>query len=238
MHNSEESFFWYVARRKIIEKVIKNNINLENKENLKVLEIGCGTGGNLVYFSKIFPKIQGVECCEKAITFAKQKTKIKMQTGKLPDDLPFKKEKFDIIFMFDVLEHIEEENKTLKKIHQILNEQGKLIITVPAFKLLWSNHDTRNQHYRRYTKGMLKQSLIKGGFKINYSNYFNFLLFLPIFITRMLDKGKSKHEENNDIKNYNKITNNLLRLIMESEKYLMKYLRFPWGVSVISIAQK
>lgn len=235
MTELEKNHFWFVARRKIIETVLGRFINLQNSKNLDVLEIGSGTGGNLKYFSEYFPKIKGIEPDKDALKLSKEKIKLEIKSGGLPDDLPYKNQKFDIIFLFDVLEHINKDFKSLAKIKNRLKKGGLLFITIPAFKFLWSQHDTDHQHYRRYTKKDIKTILKKNNYKVLYSSYYNFLLSPLIIGTRFLKK--LLRIKSSDTKKPNKFINYLLQKIMSFERYLLKYISLPFGISIITVAK-
>jgi len=82
--------------------------------------------------------------------------------------------------LFDVLEHIEDDESFVKEIYNCLESGGRLYLTVPAFNILWSNSDKEVGHYRRYSLKELIYLLSKNGFKIEYASYI--FWFLPIFI--------------------------------------------------------
>jgi len=88
--------------------------------------------------------------------------------------------------MFDVLEHIEDEQSFLKDLHGRMAVGGKLFVTVPAFNMLWSEEDDQVGHYRRYTLASLERVLSDAGFKAEYGTYLFSFLPLPIFLMRSL----------------------------------------------------
>ncbi len=88
--------------------------------------------------------------------------------------------------IFDVLEHVENDGQFLQELHRLLTPSGKLYITVPAGRLLWSNDDVNAGHHRRYSLRTLTSRLSAQGFVIDYTTYFFTLLPLPILIFRAL----------------------------------------------------
>lgn len=90
------------------------------------------------------------------------------------------------IGLFDVIEHIKDDVEFLREINRILDNEGTLFITVPAFDLLWSQNDMNAQHFRRYTLKSFSSMAAKAGFKTIYSTYFFSLLPLAIFFLRVL----------------------------------------------------
>jgi len=88
--------------------------------------------------------------------------------------------------LFDVVEHIEDDLKFLKGVHETLAPDGLVFITVPAFTLLWSSEDVHAGHFRRYRLSQLRALLQKAGFRVEFSSYFFCPLALPIFLLRSL----------------------------------------------------
>src|SRR5687768_14352447 len=87
---------------------------------------------------------------------------------------------------FDVMEHIEDDHAFLRSIHRLLAQSGRLYLTVPAYRFLWSSHDVTVGHFRRYTLGMLRQRLSAAGFETEFASYLFSPLPLPIGLLRSL----------------------------------------------------
>src|SRR4029077_81559 len=123
----------------------------------RILEIGSGTGGNLVMLSS-FGQVSAVEMDASARSIALQKTdgRFDIRAGFCPGGIPFANEKFDLICLFDVLEHIEEDIATLVAVKGLLASGGRVLMTVPAQQWLWSAHDEFLHHKRRYAARELR----------------------------------------------------------------------------------
>ena len=78
--------------------------------------------------------------------------------------------------MFDVLEHIEDENAALSQVRKLLASGGRLFLTVPAYSFLFSSDDHAAGHFRRYTISGLARALAKAGFRIGFASY----MFAPL----------------------------------------------------------
>ncbi len=101
-------------------------------------------------------------------------------------DIDFQNGLVGAIGAFDVVEHIEDDLSFLKSCHQVLADEGKLFITVPAFEALWSHEDVHAGHYRRYTVQSLEKVVKEAGFQIEYCTYFFAALVPPIYVFRSL----------------------------------------------------
>lgn len=236
MEEVEANHWWFTGRRKIILSALQKQLPEVNK-NFKVLDIGCGTGENLKFFSGYFKNITGIESNKTALELAGQKSGVPVVYGKMPDEIPFFEEKFDIVFLLDVLEHIDDDVLSLQKIKELIKPGGHLVMTVPAFEFLWSVHDVLNEHKRRYTIKTLKNKTEKTGYIHVFSNYFNFILFPVIAVFRLIKKKTGILKDKSDIFMPNKIINHFFTKIMEIESFLIKFTKFPAGCSVLLISK-
>lgn len=230
----ESSHWWFVARRKIIQKAINN---LDLPRNIRILDAGCGNGDNLSLLST-FGDLVAFEKNEYALKTAKSKKIGEIYKAELPDKLPNTvKTNFDLIVLLDVLEHIDDDSKSLTTVRKLMNNKGIILITVPAFQWLWSEHDVIHHHKRRYSKSELREKLDSSGFRIKYISYFNTLLFPFALVERIGQKIFSpSNPEILELPN-NKI-NFLLEKIFSLEAIFMNKISLPFGLSLVAIAEK
>ena len=93
------------------------------------------------------------------------------------EDAAFAAESMPAIGLFDVVEHIENDQAFLAELRAQLIPGGRLYITVPAYQALWSQEDHDAGHYRRYSRSGLHQVLEGSGFTIEFlTGFFQFLL--------------------------------------------------------------
>ena len=235
-HKLEENHWWFLGRRDIIYKLIK-----AYRRDVDILEIGC-SGGVLIEFLKRqgFTRLHGIDIDEKAIEICMRRG-IKEVGVADAQETGFKDKQFDVLIASDVLEHIKDEDKALCEWHRILKPGGELIIFVPAFKFLWSNHDEVNHHYRRYSKSGLIKTLEKNGFKTEKVSYWNFSLFFPISLVRLSQKilsGKRKRVSD-QLYELNTFANKTLAYMLKLEnKFLSTGITLPVGVSLFIIERK
>ncbi|MDD5530685.1 MAG: class I SAM-dependent methyltransferase [bacterium] len=228
----ESKHFWFEGRRIILAKRLKHILK---DKNIKILDGGCGTGSNFSCLTD-YGIVFGADNSRIAIQFAKKQNK-KLVASTI-ENLPFKQNAFDIIVLLDVLEHIELEHSALLTIKKTLKNKGYLIITVPAFNFLWSSHDKANHHKRRYTYIMLKRTLQQAGFHIEKLSYISFFLFPFIFTVRVIRNFCFLKKTTSDLAPANNILNNILIFLYYIEAWLLEYISFPFGTSLLCIAQK
>lgn len=229
----EDENWWNEGRRRILCNLIKT---ITNRNNLRILDVGCGPGGTSVSFN-IFGTVMGTDYSTTALKIALRRG-LNVFKSKLTE-IPVKNESFDIITALDVIEHIQEEQQVLMEIKRILKSDGFVVITVPAFKFLWSEHDVAVSHVRRYNIPSLRRSLQTAGFSIVRISYFVSFVFPFVVIYRLLTRSGAK--KTNPKPNMNKlpsIVNNTLEKIMRLEDNILKKCNFPFGVSIVCIAKK
>jgi SAM-dependent methyltransferase len=228
----EANHWWFTARRRILRSVITRFGPAG--PGLRVLEAGCGTGGNLAMLGEI-GRVDAFESDEGARLAACAKTKLTVRRGALPDDIPFAGH-FDIIAVFDVLEHVERDVESLAKLARLLAPSGRLYLTVPALPWLWSHHDETHHHYRRYTRRQLIDCLRRASLTPIRVTYFNSLLFPVIAAWRLLHRagwGKSRSEDVMPPAPLNWV----LAWIFGGESLAVGRVPLPIGISLLAIAE-
>lgn len=235
MNSVEQCHWWFVARRQIIKSVI-NRLNLP--AHAKILEIGCGTGGNLGLLSQ-YGSVDAIEMNADAISIVRTAygDKVRVIQGCLPGVSSDLVGQYDLVCMFDVLEHIEDDRGALRDVRSLLNSGGQLLLTVPAYGWLWGKHDEFLHHKRRYTLNRLECCLIENGLSPKKLSYFNCWLFPLVAIGRLFDKV-FKPTSSTGTGVPPKGVNKLLQAIFASEKWLLKVGRIPFGVSLLAIAKR
>jgi len=225
--------WWFVVRRKLL-KTILCSLNLQ-RESL-TMDIGCGVGSNLSLLKAIGLKAMGCDRSFDNLLLAKNKFFLPFINGDL-ENLPIRSSSVELVIATDVLEHLEDDIAGVRELCRILRRNGHLIVTVPAFQSLWGTQDIVTGHKKRYSKRGISNVLKQNGFQIMRSSYFNFFLFFPILFARRVIRllGLQLHSENEI--NF-PLLNFFLKTIFSLEPYLLKYLPFPFGVSIVCVAKK
>lgn len=234
MYKVETQHWWFVARRKIIASVI-DGLSLES--NSKIMDAGCGNGDNLEFLSK-YGELVAIEREDNALARAKSRQIGKVVKGELPDNFPsdINKEN-DLIVLLDVLEHIDDDGKSLFGLSNWANQNGRLLITVPAYQFLWTSHDEQHHHKRRYTVKGLRKVVENNGWKVKYISYFNSFLFPLALIDRIKQKIFPSSKDNG-LKMPHKYINIMFEKIFSLESKIVGKFSFPFGLSIIVVATK
>jgi 2-polyprenyl-3-methyl-5-hydroxy-6-metoxy-1,4-benzoquinol methylase len=230
----QQKHWWFVTRKKVvlaaIDKYVDKNINL------KILDIGCGSGVMLTALEKLGQTF-GMDMSDDAINFSKEIFNGKVEKGFLPDQLPYEPNFFNLITALDVIEHIDQDIESLQAIHSLLSSEGKAVITVPAYQFLWSKFDDLNEHKRRYTLTELRTKLITAGFTIEKISYYNTLLFPIVFLVRLLNNILQR-DGASDIDIPNSFLNYILEKVFSLEISILRWINLPFGISILAVVGK
>lgn len=146
------------------------------------LDIGCGTGANFALLAP-YGRFLGTEIVREACTDGTEvpPRPVALARG---EQLPFADGSLGLCTMFDVLEHVAAEDRVLREVHRVLRPGGKLLISVPAYAFLWSDHDVSLHHHRRYVRGSLRDALVRNGFRPERITYAMASILLPVAAVR------------------------------------------------------
>ena len=222
---SNNTHWWFKSRRDIFENLLKK-INLNKPE---ILDYGSGVGANLSILKKFSENVDAYEPNSEIHELIKAKYKVNI-INKI-------EKKYDLIFLTDVIEHIEDDKGQMKNIVDLLKNNGRLLITVPAYQFLFSKKDEMLHHFRRYNKKTL-QNILPDNIEIEKISYFNFFLFFPITIAILFLKFFKIQFIDNVERTPNKLINYLMYKIFSFEKKFLNFMNFPFGLSIILFVKK
>lgn len=225
--------WWFSVRRKLLKSILAS---LSLPLDSLALDIGCGTGSNLRPLREEGLRVIGLDNSFYALSLAKADSQNLFINGDL-NRLPIRPKSVGLIIAADILEHLQDDQHGVHECFQALKQGGTLILTVPAFSWVWGIQDLVTGHKRRYTKKEIRDKLTHEGFRVFRSSYFNFFLFFPILLARRVTfllglRIRSENEINFPL------LNSLLKSIFSLEPWILKYLSFPFGVSIFCIAKK
>lgn len=234
----EVTHWWFKARRRILKQLLRE---LALPASPAIVEIGAGSGINLYELYPADARLAGVEPDAEAAERARSKGPIPVFNApveSLPDDIA--DGSLDLIAMFDVLEHTRDDRAALQAVSRKLKPGGSLVLTVPAFMLLWGRQDEVSHHFRRYTRRGLKSRLTDTGLDVLRATYFNTLLFPPIAAARTWARLRPpKHRGSGSDFDYNTGQfDGMLYGLLASEAALLRHTNLPFGVSLYAAARR
>jgi SAM-dependent methyltransferase len=232
MADIEDRHWWFVGRRAVLKSFIEA---FDLTSESRVLEVGSGTGGNLQMLSE-FGKVMAIEMDPTAREMSIRKTngEVEVRHGRCPDNIGFEDHSFQLICMFDVLEHVDEDEQTLSALRRLLSSNGRLLVTVPAFSWLWSSHDEFLHHKRRYSADHFKRIAANAGLRLERLSYFNTLLFPLGMLARWQDRVLRRSVSTGS-QMPGTFMNVMLRKIFSVEGLMLKKFNLPFGMSLLAV---
>ncbi len=233
MFDKEDTYWWFVARRNMVMLLLKRYI----KKNAPLLDAGCGSGLLTKTVDHLY-KVTATDFSKTSLMLTKKrKPKARIIHSNLEKRLPFQKNEFAGVTVLDVLEHVDDE-KALTHLHRVMQPNGVIFITVPAYPWLFSYWDILHQHKRRYTAQQLTDILMRKGFVIEHISYFNTILFPIILLIRVLKSFFRLHKGNSDCYELPYKANKFLAKLFSIETTYVTKHSLPFGVSLLAIARK
>jgi SAM-dependent methyltransferase len=233
MSAQEADHWWFVARRTIIDSLIRTHVPMG--EGARILEAGCGTGGNLAMLAE-HGTLDAFEYDADARTLASAHHIGEIRAGMLPAGIGFGETRYDMIALFDVLEHVDEDMASLRALGQRLKDDGKLLVTVPAVPWLWSDHDELHHHKRRYTRQSLCAVAQSAGMTVQAGGYFNSLLF-PVALIQRVAHQLLRSRTALDARP-SPMVNSVLQSVFAAERFMLGKVPFPIGLSLYAVLSK
>ena len=240
----EETHWWFTGRREILRRLVRQVLPHAGQT---VLDIGCGTGGNLAAFAGEH-RCLGWDPSEEAIRLARQSyPAIQFLSGSFDEAIASAPRNPDLILATDVLEHIEGDRAFLSKLVAAVRPGGHLLITVPAGMELWSPHDVSVGHVRRYDRAQLERLWAGQPISASMVSYYNARLYPAVRCVRFWTRrsGRAGGEAETDFRLPPAPVNRLLNRIFAAEadvlvSLLQKKRRrgFRRGVSLIALLRK
>jgi SAM-dependent methyltransferase len=230
MAEQDEVHWWYVARRRILDRLIEREVRLP--EDARILEIGCGTGHNFEMLRR-FGRLDAIEVDGEARELASRRLGHAVGSAPLPELNGVPDRTYHLIALLDVLEHVDADRAGLESIAAKLAPEGRILVTVPAYQWMWSAHDVAHHHKRRYSKRGLRQVVEAAGLRAERLGYFNSLLFPLAAAARIGGKMVGKTES--DDKMPPAPLNRLFGAVFGLERHLVGRVPFPAGVSLFAL---
>jgi SAM-dependent methyltransferase len=241
----EDHHFWFHARNRIISAMVAE-ITRSFPDGCKVLEIGCGNGNVLRHLQRTCEGhvVVGMDAFEEGLRLARRRNCERLVRGDA-NHHPFTS-LFDLVGVFDVLEHVPEDERLLEQIHGILRPGGALLITVPARMSLWSYFDEASGHCRRYEFDELQGKLAKAGYEAEYVTPYMATL-LPLMwcgrrLASLTSAFRSKRSATDMAMSELRLTpgvNGLLKFCLSREiPRIVTRRGLPFGTSLLAVARK
>ncbi|QDU69063.1 class I SAM-dependent methyltransferase [Engelhardtia mirabilis] len=238
----ERDHWWFRGRRSVYFGLLSHHLRGQRPQ--RVLDLGCGMGGFLEGLSElggeVFPSDISIESLDRC-----------RERG-FPDgvassgySLPYRDASFDLVCMFDAIEHIPDDERVMREVARVLKPGGRIFVSVPAYQFLYANNDRVAQHERRYTRGRLARVFRQAGLTVErntHSNIFLFPVILPaVLAIKLLETITGKEADSNHTNlswPIPRFVHSIFAGIFAAELPFSKRFDWPVGHSIAAIAKR
>ena len=245
LYVKEQDYWWHVGKRAIVYSLLRRYLpRNKTPEQRLALDLGCGAGLNLDHLAQYAAPV-GTDFSEEALRFCRARGHVRLCKADAAA-LPFHDQQFDIITALDVIEHLDDDFDALVELRRTLRPGGLLIVSVPAYPVLWSYWDDILGHRRRYTVTSMREVVTRAGLTVRKVSYSNALILAPTVGVRILKSLRQRAAERSgdgsdpetDFMPVPNWLNKLLTRYYYWEARTLRRRNFPLGLSVICVAQR
>lgn len=233
LHRLDSVHWWFVGARYIYRSLLEIGLGNESK-NPRMLEVGCGSGGNLSTLSAFGPTV-GLDVSSLALAMIKVRPQLGLVQAKA-EALPFSADSFDSVNLWGVIEHLEDDLMGLREAWRVSRPNGTVTLLTSALPALWSHHDEANLHKRRYVRNQLADLLRIAHLLPIRLTYQNFFAFFPTLVIRFIQRFfvvSPKYDMGPQIS----WINTLMIKLLKFEALFIKKFEFPIGVDLIAVCR-
>lgn len=237
MHALQEKHWWWRGMRRLYQGTLHH---FQPTAKGSVLDVGCGFGANLPVLKEQVAKgdlLVGVDASHEALSAIPRRAGL-MLVQAHADALPFRRDSFDTVALLAVIEHVDRDDRVLQESRRVTRQGGLQILLTSAFMLLWSHHDTANEHRRRYLTSQVDKLQRAAGWRVLRTGYVNAAVFPIVALVRLLQR-RSRPPENAayDMGPNPYPFNRVLEGLLHLEGLLLRYgMIMPFGVDLFSVA--
>ncbi len=228
----EATHWWFTGRRRLLGRMIAA---FGLPADARILDIGTSTGTNLRMLRDLgFSRYEGLDMSDEAVRWCADKGYGKVTRGDACA-LPFPDASFDLVLATDIIEHVDDDVLALDEMRRVLKPDGRVLVTVPAFPILWGLQDEIGHHKRRYRMAELVTRIGQADLVVHRRFHFNYLLFLPILLARRIIAVFGIRLQNENEVN-SPLINRVLSWVFRFDVWTAPKVKPPFGVSCLAVA--
>ena len=238
-HALGPDYFWFAGKRRLTLALLQHHLARypSPPHRRRILDVGCGPGHDSRDLNAV-GDVYGLDASFTALQLYRDTygthDALVCADG---ERFPFRDASFDLIVLYDVLEHVDDDVAALQNCRRVLKPNGHILLTVPAFQWLWGEHDTMYGHKRRYTTRDVATKLREAGFVADRVNYIESIFTLPLFAWRRFKGFLPPSRRTDDFVRPPRWLNTALTALIASEVGWLTFAPMPFGVSIIAIAR-
>jgi SAM-dependent methyltransferase len=238
----ERSHWWFRGRRSVYLGLLRHE--LAGQRPARVLDLGCGMGGFLSGLAELGGRVFPSDISLESLAHCRERG---FPAGVVSSGyaLPYQDASFDLVCLFDAIEHIPDHARVMREVARVLRPGGRVLVSVPAYPFLYANNDRVAQHQRRYTRSMLREVFEGAGLRVtrnSHANVFLFPLILPVVLGIKLGEKLLPRRVESDHTNLSwplpRFVHAFLRAVFAAELPFTRRFDWPAGHSIVALARR
>lgn len=230
----EDRHWWFQGRRKVLSALLDG---LPRDGKWRILDVGCGTGGNFPFLSA-YGEVEGCDYSEEAVRYCRLRGLEQVREASIYE-LPYEDDSFDLVTCLDVIEHLRLDLPAFRELYRVLRPGGYLLVTLPSRPGLYSDFDCLAGHLRRYTFGEVRRLLHLGGFQpLRLTSYTVLVHPLVRFYMWRGNLVGGRGEYTQGMETLFPGTHRVLEALLELEARLIARFDLRGGASLAALAKK
>ncbi len=221
----QPEYWWYRARSELLRAALGGQVG----QPMRLLDVGSADG----------PSVSWLHAAQHASVDVDPRG-LRPGGGVCASalELPFRDQSFDLVCAFDVIEHCEPDSRVLAELSRVLVPGGRLLLSVPAYRWAWTDHDVRAGHYRRYTRPGLVGAVQQAGYSVRRASY-GFTAVFPFFVAERLSRRiRRPGQGSGALPGVSPLLERFLLGLCQSEAQVLARRDLPFGSSVFLAADK
>jgi SAM-dependent methyltransferase len=228
----ERDHWWFRTKRRLVIDHLGSRVAPG-----PVADVGCGTGALLADLRGAgYGPVVGTDLSEPALGLATEQHPGVAQA--VAEHLPYADRTLAAVTALDVLEHLDDDVAALRELGRVLRPGGVVVLTVPAYRWAWSDHDVALGHRRRYTVPSLRAVAMAAGLDVEHVGYFHSWLVPVALLVRRTPIGRLLRGSAEEASFVSPRVNRLLVTVSGIERAVIARVPVPFGLSVLLVARR
>lgn len=229
-----EDHWWYRGRRAWLRQELGPRLTRGGL----ALDIGTGTAESLTELEALGAGVAvGTDLSEHVLRYVVGRPHPPRVLRSLAEQLPFATDSAACLISMDVVEHLDDDVAALAEYRRVLHPGGLAYVTTNSYQWLWSEHDVRAAHRRRYTVPQLEAVVRSAGFEVEHSTYYYSFLVPPAFLLRRTPLRRLVTATDDEVSTMHPAIDAVFGLLARLERALGRRVRIPFGLSMVVIAR-
>lgn len=228
--------WWYRARRELVAEQLAGRV----PHGATALDVGTGTGESLAVLRGAGAAVvAGTDLSLHALRIAHRHG-----TGpsggvlaSYAEQLPFADDAFACLISTDVVEHLDDDVLALREYARVVAPGGTVLLTVPAYSFVWSEHDERAAHRRRYTATAIADSALAAGLEVERTTHLFSFLLPPAVLLRCTPLRRLVTVTDDEVSEAHPVVSAVMDRLGALERAIIRRGRVPVGLSIMVVAR-